>query len=171
MEAPNLTELRARSAEAQKKLLTLLDLLRAEAAHRETAETIQYGPVTVRVLFCDGVQMHALWKFDGSEDYEFHPHVHLDILESIGLVQGQVICIVGEQTETLLSQPGQSIVIPASAEHRLRFFKGVPSHGWTVLVPPDAGLLPIEEGSCRLRGTPLCRIDIGDVCFFDQKAP
>lgn len=65
-----------------------------------------------------------------SDGFNHHPHSDQTVL----VLEGEFVAEVGGETETL--KQGQSLIIPAGVEHRLRNDAKEPAFAFTVYAPP-----------------------------------
>jgi quercetin dioxygenase-like cupin family protein len=112
--------------------------------------------VSVEVVICDGSMMMARWWHDGRTE-SFPLHTHRGAHETVGVTRGYARFVLDNGTEMELLGDGSSVYVPPGVGHMVHWKPGVPSEGWLIAVPPDEGLLPINEhGVCLLDGTSKC---------------
>jgi len=126
------------------ELRTLSDAL--DPALAEDELSFSFHGVTVSAAFCNGHVMLLLWDYKGLEPTTFPKHMHKGIIETIGLLRGGEFICETEKGTTVLSQPGDSIVVRADQPHQV-FCKPEdgPCSGWVLLAPPEQNFVLREE--------------------------
>jgi len=122
------------------ELRTLSDAL--DTALPEDELSFNLHGMTISAAFCNGHVMLLLWDYKGVEPTTFPKHV----IETIGLLRGGKFICKTEEGTTVLSRPGDSLIVRANTPHEVLCKpEDGPCSGWVLLAPPEQNFVLREE--------------------------